>query len=94
MTTFYPTPSDDTLKRTYSSPYNTQLCVERTIVNGKNVDTPIMGQKWVVFDKNEQKIVMGKYKREVWEKEKQWHCCQEQKKLLNTVVWGQLDDDT
>ena len=43
---FYPDPPDDTLKRTYSTPYNTQLCIERTLdANGNNVDTPIMGQK-------------------------------------------------
>ena len=42
-------------------------------------NVPVVGQKWVVFDENEQKIVQGKYKREVREKEKQWHCCQEQK---------------
>ena len=37
---------------------------------------------------------MGKYKQNVWEKEKQWHRCQEHKKLLITTIWGQLDDDT
>ena len=76
-------------------------CVERVDgVDGAGNDiivvdnVPVVGQKWVVFDENEQKIVIGKYKRVVREKEKQWHCCQEQKKLLIAVVWGQLDDDT
>lgn len=47
-----------------------------------------------MFDKNLQKIELSKYNRAVWEKEKQWYRCQEQKKLLMAVVWGQLDDDT
>ena len=53
-----------------------------------------MGDEWVVFNKNLQKIVMGKYKRNVREKEKQWYRCQEHKKLLIAAIWGQLDDDT
>ena len=47
-----------------------------------------------MFDENLQKIELSKYVRTVREKEKQWHRCQEQKKLLMAVVWGQLDDDT
>ena len=97
--TFYPDPSTDTLKDKFSQKYCTQLCVEHTVTvneqgNNVDVDTPVMGDKWVVFDKNLQKIVMSKYKRNVQEKEKQWNWCQEHKKLLLAAVWSQLDDDT
>ena len=70
QTTFCPNPPDEATKRKLSMPYRTQLCVERvdteithptsgevTIVT---TDVPCIGTKWVVFDKNKQKIVMGK----------------------------------
>ena len=66
--TFYEPPPDDTLKRTFSTPYNTLLCMRR-LANG--TDVPELGDMWVVFDKNLQKIEMGKYKQKVWEQEKQ-----------------------
>ena len=59
-----------------------------------NVETEVYGTKWVVTDKAEQKVVMGKYEQKVREKEKQWHWCVEHKKLLIDAVWGQLDDAT
>ena len=37
---------------------------------------------------------MGKYERTVRELEKKWHRCQEEKKLVIDMLWGQLDDDT
>ena len=102
--TFYPKPPDDTVRRTFSTPYRVELCVEDVTTSvtdaGTGVTTVthtptfVYGDKWVVFDENLQKIELGKYEREVREKEKQWNRCQEQKKLLMAVVWGQLDDDT
>ena len=55
---------------------------------------PVLGQKWVITDETEQKIVMGKYERAVRELEKKWHRCQDDKKLVMDMIWGQLDDDT
>ena len=34
------------------------------------IEPPVLGTKWVVFDENVQKIVMGKYEQEVRKKEK------------------------
>jgi len=55
---------------------------------------PVYGTKWVVTDEAMQKIVMGKYERKVRELEKKWNKCQEDKKLVIAMIWGQLDDDT
>ena len=66
--TFYPAPPSDAEKRTYSQPYMTELCVERqSNVTGQHPTTgedivvvtnvPVVGEKWVVFGENEQKIV-------------------------------------
>ena len=55
---------------------------------------PVLGQKWVITDETEQKIVMGKYERAVRELEKKWHRCKDDKKLVMDMMWGQLDDDT
>ena len=98
-TTFFEDPLDDIVKRTFSQLYKTQLCIKRVVTRDSNnaivnTDTPVMGQKWVLFDKNIQKIVMGKYKREVREEKKQWNRCKEHKKLLIAAIWGQFDDDT
>ena len=57
-------------------------------------ERPVYGEKWVVTDETLQKITMGKYKRTVWELEKKWHRCQEEKKLVIDMLWSQLDDDT
>ena len=92
--TFYPTPPDDTKKATFSKKYNTVLCVSRTGTGTNVVDTPVMGDKWVVFDETIQKVVMGKYERKIREKEKEWYRCVQHKKLLIDAVWGQLDDAT
>ena len=103
--TFYLDPPDDTKKRTFFHPYRVELCVESVdTVTGQDPTTgddiitttlePRMGNKWVVFDENLQQITLSKQEREVQEKEKQWHWCQEHKKLPIAAVWGQLDDDT
>ena len=55
---------------------------------------PVLGQKWVITDETQQKIVLGKYERGVRELEKKWNRCQEHKKLVIDMIWGQLDDDT
>ena len=55
---------------------------------------PVYGKKWVITDEIEQKIVMGTYERKVRELEKKWNRCQEDKKLVMDMLWGQLDDDT
>ena len=99
--TFYPNPPNDVTKRRFSRQYRVEVCVEsvrsEVLVEGviTTVHTPTsrFGNKSVMFDKNLQKIVLGKHKREVREKEKQWNRCQEHKKLLFAAVWGQLDDD-
>ena len=54
----------------------------------------IIGEKQVVTDESLQKIVIGKYEQTVWELEKKWYRCQDKKKLVIDVIWGQLDDDT
>ena len=64
--------------------------VEENVIS----QVPIYGQKWVVTDEAMQKIVMGKYERKVRELEKKWNKCQEDKKLVIAMIWGQLDDDT
>jgi hypothetical protein len=101
--TFYPNPPSTRIRLTFSTPYRVQLCMEDVAsqvtdaqgnVSTVYTATPRMGTKWVVFDENLQKIKLSKYDQAVWEKEKQWHRCQEQKKLQMAVVWGQLDDDT
>ena len=53
-TTFYPAQPTDVEKATFATQYNTLLCVRRTVVAGSNVDTPVMGNKWVVFDETIQ----------------------------------------
>ena len=55
---------------------------------------PVYGEKWVVTDESLQKIVIGKYEQTVRELEKKWYRCQEEKKLVIDMIWGQLDDDT
>ena len=55
---------------------------------------PVYGEKWVVTNETLQKIVIGKYERTVRELEKKWYRCQEEKKLVIDMIWGQLDDDT
>ena len=60
--TFYPAPPGDAKRRTYSHPYMTELCIQRVettdpTTNAVTVtNVPVVGQKWVVFDKNLQKI--------------------------------------
>ena len=78
---FYPEPPDDTVRLTFSTPYRVKLCVEDVtssvtdantgVVTVVHTPTPRYGDKWVVFDENLQKIELGKYEREVREKEKQ-----------------------
>ena len=34
---------------------------------------PMLGEKWVITDETQQKIVLGKYERSVRELEKKWH---------------------
>ena len=73
--TFYPDLPDDATKRKFSKPYRVQLCIESVATETTNattgdvtiVNTPIpcIGTKWAVFDKNLQKIKLGKYKQEV-----------------------------
>ena len=55
---------------------------------------PVYGETWVITNETLQKIVIGKYKRTVQELEKKWYRCQEEKKLVIAMIWGQLDDDT
>ena len=133
VSTFYPAPPNDTVRRTFSTPYQTVICnqavkrvekvlvpmmtvgtvttpsVPRTNGNGSPMMTvkqvqkqdadgnpvtdangpvmidqtkvvvkqvPIFGEKWVVTDETQQKIVLGKYERSVRELEKKWHRCQ------------------
>ena len=64
--------------------------VEEDIVT----QVPVYGTKWVVTDETKQKMVLGKYERKVRELEKKWNKCQEDKKLVLAMIWGQLDDDT
>ena len=68
------------------------VMVDETIEVIKQV--PVYGEKWVITDETQQKIVLGKYERSVRELEKKWHRCQEDKKLVIDMIWGQLDDDT
>ena len=78
---FYPEPSDDAIRKKFSTPYNVLICTKsvRTAdgndTNGnpkfKMVDVDRFGTKWHVFDENKQKLVLGKYERGVREKEKQ-----------------------
>ena len=79
--TFYPTPPDDATKKKFSTPYCVKLCVKSVVVvtgqdtNGDDItridQVDCMGIKWVVFDKNLQKIELGRYEQNVREKEKQ-----------------------
>ena len=98
--TFYPDPPDVDKRKTYSTPYQTEICKEskkqtkkrqvpkKDLMTGADfkdkagnvvmveedyeviVETPILGTKWIVTDENLQKIIMGKYEREMREKEK------------------------
>ena len=146
VSTFYPAPPDDAVRRTFSTPYQTVICnkavtsivkVRVQVINngkpatdsngaplmiGKQVQdrdangnlltdvngaavmidetkevvtqVPVLGKKWVITDETQQKIVPGKYERAVRELEKKWNRCQEDKKLVIDMIWGQLDDDT
>ena len=64
------------------------------VVEDVVTQVPIYGTKWVVTDETKQKMVLGKYERKVRELEKKWNKCQEDKKLVLAMIWGQLDDDT
>ena len=70
--------------------------IMKTVEVIENIVTqvPIYGTKWVVTDETKQKMVLGKYERKVRELEKKWNKCQEDKKLVMAMIWGQLDDDT
>ena len=147
MSNYYPAPPDDSVRKTFSTPYqaviynqavkriekvqvqaqdsagkprtNSQgapimvvqqiqdrhddgslkfdsdldpIMVDETVEVVRQV--PVLGQKWVITDETEQKIVMGKYERAVRELEKKWHRCKDDKKLVMDMMWGQLDDDT
>jgi hypothetical protein len=69
--TFYPKPPDDVTRRKFSTPYNVKICTESVSVpDGKDtagndkfkfVDQERFGTNWHVFDKNLQKIELGKY---------------------------------
>ena len=64
------------------------------VVEDVVTQVPIYGTKWVVTDETKQKMVLGKHERKVRELEKKWNKCQEDKKLVLAMIWGQLDDDT
>ena len=80
----------DPLFDTNDDPVMITRQVEEDVIS----QAPVYGQKWVVTDEAMQKIVMGKYERKVRELEKKWNKCQEDKKLVIAMIWGQLDDDT
>ena len=67
---------------------NGPVYIDQTKVVVKQV--PIFGEKWVVTDETQQKIVLGKYERCVRELEKKWHRCKDDKKLVMDMMWGQL----
>ena len=55
--TFYSGPPTDAVKNTFS----TLLCMRREVdATGNTTDVAVMSDKWVVFDKNLQKIKIGK----------------------------------
>lgn len=91
LATFYQAPPNDVMEATLSVQYETKLCDQR-LADG--TDQPVMGQTWVIFDENLCDLEMDKYKQKVHKQEKQWNKCQEHKKLLMAIIWGQLDDDT
>ena len=47
------------------------VMIDETIEVVKQV--PVYGEKWVITDETQQKIVLGKYERSVRELEKKWH---------------------